>query len=70
MNPALPEEIPQVIPLDFGGQWIAWSADCLRIIAHGETLAKCQEAARQTGETDPCFQKAPRADAQLIGAAC
>jgi hypothetical protein len=62
---SLPE--PQAVPLELGGKWVAWSADRLRIIAHGESLEECQEAARQAGETDPCFEKTPRPDVRIIG---
>lgn len=64
---SLPE--PQTIPLELGGQWIAWSADGLRIIAHGETLPECKQAAQASAEADPCFQKVPPPDVRIIGAA-
>lgn len=64
---SLPE--PQTIPLELGGQWIAWSSDCLRIVAHGDTLKECREAAQAAGEEDPCFQKAPPSDVRVIGTA-
>jgi len=27
----------QPVPIELGGKWIAWSADGLRIVAHGDT---------------------------------
>ncbi len=63
----LPE--PQTIPLEYSGQWLAWSADGLRIIAHALTLPACQQNAQESGEQDPYFQKAPAADVRIIGAA-
>lgn len=62
---ALPE--PQVVPLEYGGKWIAWSADRLRIIAQGDTLDQCEEAANKAGESDPCFEKVPAPHIRLIG---
>lgn len=64
---SLPE--PQTIPLELGGQWLAWSADGLRIIAHSATLPECKAAATAAGENDPCFQKAPPANVRVIGVA-
>ena len=64
-DPQFPE--PQTIPLELGGKWIAWSSDCLRIIAHGDTLDECKAAARNAGEPDPCFQKTPPADVHIVG---
>ncbi len=58
MDQKLPE--PQTIPLELGGKWIAWSSDCLRIVAHGDTLGEVKDEAKRAGEEDPCFQKAPR----------
>lgn len=67
IDPKLP--VPQIIPLELGGKWIAWSADGLRIIAHGESFSECKEEARKTGEQDPCFQKTPPPDARIVGIA-
>jgi hypothetical protein len=64
---SLPE--PQTVPLELGGKWLAWSADGLRIIAHGDSFLECKEEANKAGETDPCFEKTPRADVRIIGVA-
>jgi hypothetical protein len=57
----------QAVPIELGGKWIAWSADGLRIVAHGDTLDECEMAAEKAGEQDPSFERAPRADARMIG---
>jgi hypothetical protein len=67
MDQKLPE--PQTIPLELGGKWIAWSSDCLRIIAHGDTLGEVKDEAKKAGEQDPCFQKTPPADVRIVGIA-
>ena len=71
MTPAMDRKLPepQTIPLELGGKWIAWSADCLRIVAHGDTLGEVKEEAEKAGEQDPCFQKAPPADVRIVGIA-
>ena len=63
-----PHERPSV-PKEFGGKWIAWSADATRIIASGSTLADCAHAASRAGEANPQFERAPRADVRIIGMA-
>jgi len=56
-----------VVPLELAGKWVAWSLDGSRIIAHGETLDACEEAANRAGETELRFEKVPRADRPHIG---
>jgi hypothetical protein len=57
----------QPVPVELGGKWIAWSANGLRIVAHGETLDECEQAAERAGEKDPSFERTPRSDARIIG---
>jgi hypothetical protein len=57
----------QPVPAELGGKWIAWSADGLRIVAHGDTLDECELAAERAGEKDPSFERTPRSDARIIG---
>ncbi len=61
--------IRPVVPIEFAGKWIAWTLDGSCIVAHGETLEECEQAALRAGETDPRFEKTPRADVRIIGAA-
>lgn len=55
------------VPVELGGKWIAWSADGLRMVAHADSLEECELAARRAGETDPSFERVPRADSRIIG---
>ena len=57
----------QPVPIELGGKWIAWSADGLRIVAHGDTLDECELAAGKAGEQAPSFERTPRSDAHIIG---
>jgi hypothetical protein len=41
--------IPQKIPLEYAGKWIAWSTDGLRIIAVASSFKACEAAAVQAG---------------------
>ncbi len=56
------------IPRDFAGKWIAWSHDRRRIVACGVTLPEARNAAQAVGESDPVFDKVPRANAWFVGA--
>ena len=67
MNQELP--VPQTVPVELGGKWLAWSADGLRIIAHGDSFSECKEEAKKAGEADPCYEKTPRPDVRIIGVA-
>jgi hypothetical protein len=57
----------QPVPIELGGKWIAWSADGLRIVAHGDTLDECERAAENAGEKAPSFERTPRPNARIIG---
>jgi hypothetical protein len=37
------------IPLEYAGQWIAWSPDGLKIIAVEQTFAECEATAVRAG---------------------
>jgi len=39
----------QVVPREYAGKWIAWSADGRRIIAVDNSFASCEQAAIQAG---------------------
>ncbi len=60
---------PPIVPKELGGKWIAWTLDGSRIVAWGDTLNECETAAEKTGETGLRFEKTPRADVRIIGAA-
>lgn len=69
MTPNTESQRPQrqPVPIELGGKWIAWSADGLRIVAHGDTLDECELAADIAGEKDPSFERTPQAGARIIG---
>lgn len=39
----------QVVPLEYAGKWVAWSADGRRIVAVGDTFQACERAAVSGG---------------------
>ena len=50
---------PQTIPLEYGGKWIAWDKDMVRIVAHADTFAQVREQVRAGGIAGACYQKVP-----------
>ncbi len=54
-------EEPEVLPLSLAGNWIAWSADGLRIVAYAKTLVGAEELAHAAGEPEPIMQLHPGA---------
>ena len=49
-----------IVPLKYAGQWVAWTKDLKRIVAHGMTLEATAQVAQQAGERDIVFEKVPR----------
>ncbi len=49
-----------IVPLEYAGQWVVWTKDLNRIIAHGATLDEAALIAQQTGEGEVVFEKVPR----------
>lgn len=49
-----------VVPLEYAGQWVGWTKDLKRIVAHGKTLEEAAQVAEQAGERDVVFEKVPR----------
>jgi hypothetical protein len=43
-----PREVP-VVPREYAGKWIAWSADGRRIVAVGESFEACEQTATRAG---------------------
>ena len=69
--PDLPEQHvePPIVPKQYGGKWIAWDYAGTRIVASGDTLAAAKQAAQIAGDVSPRFEKVPRSDVRIIGAA-
>ena len=61
-----PVEYP-IVPLEYAGMWIAWNNERTRIIASGRTVEEVVKAAAEAGETDPMFDKVPKANVRFVG---
>jgi hypothetical protein len=59
---------PQVVPIEYSGRWVAWSSDCLRIVAVGDSIDEVSNRATEQGETEPILERisgVPRGDLPL-----
>jgi hypothetical protein len=61
-----PESLIPPVPIEYAGKWIAWNKDRSKIIASGATIVEAMQAAQATGEADPIYAKAPRANFRWI----
>ncbi len=58
---------PSVVPVEFGGKWVAWNAEHTRIVAHAETLQQLWLVVQEKQIDDPVFEKVPRANVRFVG---
>jgi hypothetical protein len=59
--------LPQIVPQEYGGKWIAWTKDARRIVAVGDTPEEAQAAAERAGVRDATYQWAPPPAERFIG---
>ncbi|MGC8644345.1 MAG: hypothetical protein ACP5XB_31165 [Isosphaeraceae bacterium] len=59
----------QVVPREYAGKWIAWSADGRRIIAVGDGFQSCEQAAARAGvpADQIAIERVPEARYRLSG---
>ncbi len=51
---------PKPIPAEYAGQWIAWDAKRIEIVAHGSEMSRVRHEAIAAGHPEPILQKVPR----------
>lgn len=59
--------MPDVVPAELGGKWIAWDDDAIHIVGAGDSPEQAIETARAAGVDNPWIEKAPPANAYFIG---
>lgn len=64
--PLTPRSVPPV-PVEYGGKWVAWSADHSRVLAHSERFEELWRLINEQQIPDPVFEKVPRSDVRLVG---
>ena len=55
------------VPHRYGGQWVAWTQDGLRIVAAGKTPDEVRAAAMRAGVKDIAYEWIPPAGERFIG---
>lgn len=55
-------------PVEFAGQWVAWSDDRTVILAHGNDSEAVWSAALAAGASNPLLEKVRRPCVSFIGA--
>lgn len=58
---------PTAVAAEYSGQWVAWSSDHTRIVAHASTIDELWQIVRQRKIEDPVFEKIPRYDTRFVG---
>ena len=60
-------KVPQTVPAEYGGKWVAWTKDALRIAGVGDTPDEAESAAEQSGVKEVVLEWVPPADERFIG---
>ena len=68
MNQRTQQPEPETVGAQYGGKWIAWDDDGLKIVASGDTLEQVREQARSAGVKLPALEFVPPSDRAFIGA--
>ena len=58
---------PETVGEQYGGKWIAWVGENLRIVASGATSVQAKQNALAAGESDPTLEFVPPSDAAFAG---
>jgi Family of unknown function (DUF5678) len=48
---------PEPAPMEYAGQWVAWSDDRTQIVAHGRDFGAVLDEARAAGCREPLMHK-------------
>lgn len=68
-EPTADKDAPKPAPVEFAGQWIAWSKDRTEVVAHGPQLAMVHAEAVALGHPDAILQRVRHPDLSFIGVA-
>ena len=62
-----PQSEPEPVGAQYGGKWIAWDDDAVKIVASGETLEDVREQALSAGVKLPGLEFVPPSDRAFVG---
>jgi hypothetical protein len=57
----------QIVPREYGGKWVVWTADHTRIAAVADSPEEAWSAAERVGVRDPILLWVPAADERFVG---
>ncbi len=60
-------QLPEIVPVEYGGKWIAWTPDALHIAGVGDSPQAAQQAAQNAGVVDVVVEWVPPANEGFIG---
>jgi hypothetical protein len=60
-------EMPDIVPVELGGKWVAWDEDALHIVSSGDSMQEAIDKAQALGVMEPYIEKVPPAGKGFIG---
>ena len=59
----------EIVPREYAGKWVAWSADGRRVVAVGDTYKACEQAAARAGHpaNEVAIDRVPESRQRLTG---
>jgi hypothetical protein len=66
-NSQPPKASPEAVGANYGGKWIAWSDDAVKIVASGDTLEAVRQQALDAGVKLPGLEFVPPSDRAFVG---
>lgn len=59
----------ELVPREYAGKWVAWSADGRRVVAVGDTYKACERAAASAGHpaNQVAIDRVPQSRQRLTG---
>jgi hypothetical protein len=58
---------PEPVGAEYGGKWIAWDDEGLKIVASGDSLEQVRQQARTAGVKQPGLEFVPPSDRAFVG---
>jgi hypothetical protein len=66
-NSQPPNTSPEPVGANYGGKWIAWNDEAVKIVASGDTLEAVRQQALDAGVKLPGLEFVPPADRAFVG---
>ncbi|MBI2823250.1 MAG: hypothetical protein HYX69_01010 [Planctomycetia bacterium] len=60
------KNVPQTVPAEYGGKWLAWTKDAMRIVGVGDTPDDARLAAEKAGVTEIVYEWVPPSEERLV----